>query len=72
MFEPTLSQVILEIRTRHKAASDSLARMSAVEWSTTRGQELCNSEKELHVALVVLLELAAEIAPQAVHVAASH
>lgn len=69
MFEPTLSQVMQEIRARHKTASDTLARMSVAEWSTTRGQELCNREKELHIALVVLLELAAENAPQAAPVA---
>lgn len=72
MFEPNLTQVMQEIRTRHKTASDALARMSAAEWSTTRGQELCNSEKELHIALVVLLELSAEKSPQAVPVATSH
>lgn len=69
MFEPTLSQVMQEIRARHKTASDTLARTSVAEWSTTRGQELCNREKELHIALVVLLELAAENAPQAAPVA---
>lgn len=72
MFEPTLSQVMQEIQARHKTASDALARMSAAEWRTTRGQVLCNREKELHIALVVLLELAAENAPQASSVAASH
>lgn len=72
MFEPTLTQVMQEIRARHKTASDALANMSAAEWRTTRGEELCNSEKELHIALVVLLELAAENAPQAAPVAASH
>lgn len=72
MFEPTLSQVLQQIRAKHKTASDALASMPAAEWRTTSGQELCNCEKELHIAVVVLLELAAENAPQPVPVAASH
>lgn len=72
MFEPTLSHVLQQIRAKHKTASDALARMPAAEWRTTRGQELCNCEKELHITLVVLLELAAENAPPATPVTATH
>lgn len=72
MLEMTFRGVLAHIDAKHKAAASELANLGAAEWRTARGHELCNREKELHTALVVLLELAAEHAPQAAPVAAPH
>ncbi|QKV52364.1 hypothetical protein [Comamonas antarctica] len=71
MREPTFREVLAHIDAKHKVAASEVAHLPAAEWRTARGYELCNREKELHIALVVLLELAAENAPQAAPVAAS-
>lgn len=65
MSELTLSQALARIEAKHKAVAGELADLSAAEWSTPHGYELCNRETELITALLVLLELAADNAPEA-------
>lgn len=72
MLDLTLSQVMLRIEVQRKNAAEARASMSTAEWHTARGYELCIREKELHTALVVVLELAAENASPAAPLAASN
>lgn len=58
--EPTLGQVMKRISLVRKDLAKKLANTPQREWDAQPVREMCNHEKELHTALMVLRDLAGD------------
>lgn len=58
--EPTLGQVMKRINLVRKDLAKKLANTPQQEWGAEPVREMCNHEKELHTALMVLRDLAGD------------
>ncbi|QPS10319.1 hypothetical protein I6G66_10110 [Delftia acidovorans] len=58
--EPTLGQVMKRITLVRKDLAKKLANTPQREWDAEPVREMCNHEKELHTALMVLRDLAGD------------
>lgn len=58
--EPTLGQVMKRINLVRKDLAKKLANTPQREWDAEPVREMCNHEKELHTALMVLRDLAGD------------